>query len=67
LFCSALAQEFSVGRDHVDGAHVIAGESEAAAETAETAAERESAHARVRHRAGRGCQPVSQRFAIERT
>ena len=59
-------QEFSVRRDHVDGAHVVAGEAEAAAEPAEAAAQREPAHAGVRHRARGGRQPVRQRFAIER-
>jgi hypothetical protein len=59
-------QEFAVCRDDVDGAHVVARQSEAPAEPAESAAEREAAHAGVRHGARGGCETVRQRLAIER-
>ena len=66
VFLRAGGQELAVRRDHVDGAHVVASESEAAAEPAETATQRESTHAGVRHGTRGGREAVSQRLAIER-
>ena len=66
-FCWLLAVRNLPSRGHqIDGAHVVAGQAEAPAETAEAAAQRESADAGVRHRAGRGRESVRQRLAIER-
>jgi hypothetical protein len=59
-------QEFSIRRHQVDAAHVVTGQSEAPAQAAESATERESTHARVGHRARGGDQAMRQRLSIQR-